>query len=109
MRSYYQSIFISLIFISSIHFSFAQNENCIFQDSEAVYLQSVKNSNVHNKKDDNRIVTIPVVFHVVYKRDQENIKDSSLLKALDLLNNCVRRQSKDTSNTRDIFNYCQAS
>lgn len=51
---------------------------------------------------DNRYI-IPVVFHVVYNNEEENIPDSVLFNQIDLLNKCFRRQNADTINTREIF------
>jgi hypothetical protein len=49
------------------------------------------------------IVTIPVVFHVVYNTPQENISEAQLLSQLRILNEDFRRLNPDTANTPAIF------
>jgi Pregnancy-associated plasma protein-A/Secretion system C-terminal sorting domain len=49
------------------------------------------------------IYTLPVVFHVVYNTDNENLPDSVIMSQLDVLNEDYRRMNEDAVNTRDIF------
>lgn len=49
------------------------------------------------------VVTIPVVFHVVYSDNSENISDAALLSQLEVLNADFRRLNADTLNTPDYF------
>ncbi|GAB4414839.1 MAG: hypothetical protein OHK0039_23010 [Bacteroidia bacterium] len=49
------------------------------------------------------VYTIPVVFHVVYKNETENISDAQLQSQIDVLNEDFRRLNADTSNTPLIF------
>ncbi|GAA4439265.1 hypothetical protein GCM10023188_35520 [Pontibacter saemangeumensis] len=49
------------------------------------------------------VVTIPVVFHVVYNDNSENISDAALLSQLEVLNADFRRLNADTLNTPDYF------
>lgn len=49
------------------------------------------------------VITIPVVFHVVYKDASENISDAALLSQLEVLNADFRRLNADTLNTPDYF------
>ena len=44
------------------------------------------------------VVTIPVVFHVVYKANAENISDAQLISQLDVLNEDFRRTNGDATN-----------
>lgn len=54
--------------------------------------------------DDNRsIVTIPVVFHVVYNAPVENISDAQLMSQLEILNKDFSRMNADTGNTPGPF------
>jgi hypothetical protein len=46
---------------------------------------------------------IPVVFHVVYKTDAENLSDSILYNQIEVLNEDYRKRNADTSLTRDEF------
>ncbi|HMX04582.1 MAG TPA: M43 family zinc metalloprotease [Chitinophagales bacterium] len=49
------------------------------------------------------IVTIPVVFHVVYKTAAQNIPDARLLEQIDILNEDFRRLNDDAANTPAAF------
>lgn len=49
------------------------------------------------------VITIPVVFHVVYHHDLENLPDSVIQNQLKALNNCFRRRNADTVNMRSDF------
>ncbi|MBN4051201.1 hypothetical protein JYU16_00140 [bacterium AH-315-M05] len=49
------------------------------------------------------VITICVVFHVVYNNAGENISDAQLLSQLDVLNEDFRRLNPDTGNTRSVF------
>jgi hypothetical protein len=48
-------------------------------------------------------VTIPIVFHVVYKSAAQNIADSYLNAQVDLLNKSYARLNSDTTNMRSIY------
>ena len=50
-----------------------------------------------------QIYEIPVVFHVVYKNDEENISDARLKDQIAVLNANYRRKNVDTTSTRGIF------
>ena len=45
------------------------------------------------------VVTIPVVFHVLYANSTENIPDSEILEQLQVLNDDFRRLNSDADNT----------
>lgn len=49
------------------------------------------------------VVTIPVVFHVVYKTAEQNIPDARLFEQLDILNQDFRRLNTDADDTPDDF------
>jgi len=58
------------------------------------------------KNQRNGVLTIPVVFHVVYNSGDsvnQNIPDSLILSQLDVLNTDYRRRNADTINTRAVF------
>ena len=58
------------------------------------------------KNQRNGVLTIPVVFHVVYNENDsvnQNIPDSLILSQLDVLNTDYRRRNADTINTRAVF------
>jgi hypothetical protein len=52
---------------------------------------------------DNRIYTINIVFHVVYKNDDENISDQRIKDQIALMNEVYRRKNADSVKTRTVF------
>ncbi|MEO1449468.1 MAG: zinc metalloprotease, partial [Bacteroidota bacterium] len=48
-------------------------------------------------------IVIPVVFHVVYNTEQQNISEAQLLDQLRVLNEDFRRLNADTVNTPAVF------
>tara|TARA_B100001250_G_scaffold9849_1_gene8552 strand:- start:1865 stop:2968 length:1104 start_codon:yes stop_codon:yes gene_type:complete len=57
-----------------------------------------------NPQNDNKtIITIPVVVHVVWKTNAENISDAQIFSQIDILNNDFRRTNIDIINTPDSF------
>ena len=48
-------------------------------------------------------ITIPVVFHVVYRAGSENISEAQVLSQLEVLNQDFRRLNADTTQTPDYF------
>ncbi|MFM7078536.1 MAG: fibronectin type III domain-containing protein, partial [Bacteroidota bacterium] len=49
------------------------------------------------------VVTIPVVFHVVYNTASQNISDARILAQLDVLNKDFARLNADANNTPSVF------
>lgn len=49
------------------------------------------------------VITIPVVFHVIYKTSAQNISDAKLLAQLDVLNKDYARTNADAGNTPSVF------
>src|SRR6187399_2941026 len=49
------------------------------------------------------VITIPVVFHVVYNTTAQNISDARLLALLDVLNKDFARLNADASSTPSVF------
>ncbi len=49
------------------------------------------------------VLQIPVVFHIVYATQADNISKAQILDGLRVLNEDFRRQNADTSSTRPIF------
>lgn len=56
-----------------------------------------------NRSNKDTIYTLPVVFHVIYNNNQENVADSLIYQQLDILNKDFRRQNADTTLTRNVF------
>jgi len=61
--------------------------------------KSAKTNNV--QRDD--VLRIPVVFHVLYNKDNENLSDEILRSQIDILNEDFRRLNTNASETRDMF------
>lgn len=57
-----------------------------------------------SKRSSAGVLTVPVVFHVVYNSPDENLADSVLLNQINVLNENFRRQNADTVNMRSAFN-----
>ncbi|MEP2025431.1 MAG: zinc metalloprotease [Reichenbachiella sp.] len=55
------------------------------------------------EEDSESIYVIPVVFHVVYHTDLQNISDQQIWSQLSVLNNDFRRYNADASNTDEEF------
>lgn len=70
---------------------------------ETAASQWLKTNNV--QKGGPALITIPVVFHVIYNVDslQQNIHDSLIQSQLDVLNEDFRRLNSDTDDVRTIF------
>lgn len=51
----------------------------------------------------NKVVTIPVVFHILYHTPDEKITDALVRQQLDLLNKCFRHRNADSVNTPVVF------
>lgn len=49
------------------------------------------------------VITIPVVVHVVYKTNAENISDAQVLSQIPVLNKDYRRLNTDASNTPSVW------
>lgn len=72
---------------------------------EARAQEFIKHQNTGKTKAEGKILTIPVVFHVVYNPLQEgaNLSEEVLQSQIDVLNEDYRRLNADAGNTRDIF------
>lgn len=55
------------------------------------------------EREDGEIYRIPVVFHVVYRNDEQNIPDEKLFEQIEILNRDYGRLNEDTVNTRQEF------
>lgn len=49
------------------------------------------------------VYRIPVVFHVIYNTNRQNIDDSLINNQIKVLNDAFRNRHADTANTRNIF------
>lgn len=55
------------------------------------------------KQGNDTVYRIPVVFHVVWNKDAENLDDSLILSQLEAINSAFRHNHKDTNKVRDLF------
>jgi hypothetical protein len=57
----------------------------------------------HGRESQKSIITIPVVVHVIYNTNAQNISDAQIQSQIDVLNADYRRLNADTSNTPSLF------
>ena len=57
----------------------------------------------NNNKSMNAVITIPVVVHVVYNTNAENISDAQIFSQMDVLNADYRRANTDAINTPAVW------
>lgn len=75
-------------------------------DDKRIFIeQQIREWSLKNSKSKklSTLITVPVVFHVLYKIPSENISDAQILSQLDVLNNDFRRLNADTINTPFAF------
>ena len=58
---------------------------------------------INRLSNNNQTYYIPVVFHIVYNTDNQNLPDSVIHSQIDVLNEDYRRLNQNASNTRDEF------
>ena len=77
--------------------AYAKHHSDIEQQT-ASFVQARQEARANGAQMQPVVVTIPVVFHVVYANDQENIPDARLLEQLQILNDDFRRMNADQDN-----------
>ena len=66
--------------------------------------EEIQNWITNNSNNESQsIITIPVVVHVVYYNNSENISDQQIFSQIDILNKDFRRNNLDTVNTPIAF------
>ena len=72
------------------------------QSAQNIYQRALE---LAESRDFNRetVYRIPVVFHVVYNTDAQNLSDDVIQSQLDVLNADFRRLNDNASNTREVF------
>ena len=70
------------------------------QNNENILQQMILNQSENSISN---IITIPVVFHVVYNNINQNISDLQIQSQIDILNEDFRRTNADASNTPSAF------
>lgn len=76
-----------------------QNDPAYYEEFAELFEQS--KGTLNGNRDG--ILTVPVVFHIIYNTEAENLPDSVIFSQIDVLNEDYRRQNPDAINTRDIF------
>jgi len=66
---------------------------------EAAKLRGAESRQARNEE----IYTIPVVVHVVWKEEEQNLPDSVILSQIEVLNEDYRRLNPDAGNIRSVF------
>lgn len=67
------------------------------------YVKNLPNQVKNDKKTRAQVITVPVVFHIVYNSAAENLTDDYITAQIDLLNKSYLRQNADTSSLRAEF------
>ena len=70
---------------------------------EEVNLQTEKWIQSNPNHSPKTIITIPVVVHVVWNTNTENISDAQIFSQIDVLNEDFRRTNSDASNTPNVW------
>ena len=97
--------FLIFIFLISFYFSFSQ-DRCGSEEYRNILIE--KGLFIDQQKSNQNIMrlgnyTIPVVFHVIYNNDQQNISDSRIFSQLEVLNQDYNAQNLDFVNIPDQF------
>jgi len=105
--------FLTILFFQLVH---AQHQNCghdhvleFLENKYPGYKEQVKQSFERAKREgtiqrNNQMVyTVPVVVHVVWKEEEENITDELIASQLEVINEDFRRLNPDAENVRNIF------
>jgi len=108
----YLVIILSMVFISNTlltaqkrcntsEFEVHQNRlNPLYKEQKKSFEHQLQSYINHSKKNaQDEIITIPVVFHVLYQNDNENIGKANLESQIKVLNNDFRRKNSNADNT----------
>ena len=103
--------FFVLIFL--INFSYSQNR-CASEDYRNILVKKnllVKPGNNTSIKNALKLgqYTIPVVFHIIYNNELENISDDQIISQLDVLNKDYNAENDDFINVPDNFSNVASS
>lgn len=109
---------LTLVFLSIFFFQFAnaQHQSCghdhvleFMENKYPGFKESVKQTFERAKREgtaernSQMVYTIPVVVHIVWKEEEENITDELIASQLEVLNEDFRRLNADAENLRDLF------
>ena len=82
---------------------FLNKQNPQFLELSEEFLKNSLKKGHQNNHIKSNIYKIPIVFHVVYNSEEENLPDSVIHNQLEILNKAFRRQNEDTINLRSEF------
>lgn len=100
-----------IILFLNFFFTFSQNRCGSNEYREILLDKGLYNKVNKDLKFHNRLgqFTIPVVFHILYNEDIENISDEQIISQLDVLNSDYNAENNDFSNVPDIFSNVASS
>jgi hypothetical protein len=84
------------------YWDYQVKHNPKLQDIKDSLNKQILQHNQSSKRNDDLIV-IPVVVHVIYKINAQNISDAQIQSQIDVLNEDYRRMNADTTNTPQLF------
>lgn len=90
-------------FDEMIHLKNQANSNYKPAIDAAFNYAKLNANNASFKTNEDEVLRIPVVVHIVYKTSQQNLPDSLVFNQIDILNRDFNRKSADTVNERNIF------
>lgn len=70
-----------------------------FEKQQEEFNSQVANSSLHTES----VITIPVVFHILYNTPEQNVPDERIMEQLDVLNNDYNRFNQDAQSTPSAF------
>ncbi|WP_417611134.1 M43 family zinc metalloprotease [Owenweeksia hongkongensis] len=80
----------------------------VFEQRRQEFFQLADQNAELSRKKTQAVVTIPVVFHILYDSPEDNISKAQILDGLRILNEDFNLQNPDASNIRAIFQSRQA-
>lgn len=89
---------ILLIFLSFSAFAQRYCGTTMLDAQDTIDYRTIKSKSDNNRLLDS-IITIPIVFHVIYNNEEENVEIEKLQSQISVLNEDYRRQNTDTTNT----------
>ena len=73
------------------------------QHLENLYQEALIESSTAQLRDEEDLYLIPVIVHVVWKEEEENISDEQIKDQIAVLNEDFRRMNMDAGDLRDEF------
>ncbi|MBF26014.1 MAG: hypothetical protein CMP49_05845 [Flavobacteriales bacterium] len=92
----------TFLFSQTCMYDFLIKKKCT-NNTFKVFYENVYNASKNRMSTNNNTYYIPVVFHIVYNTDAQNIADSIVYSQIDVLNEDYRRLNANASDTRDEF------